>query len=153
MPSPAWKTLATGRPNSVDISPMRVSTRGSARRGMVPSMQSMSGAMRPAAAKAALRPSQMRSRSASDVLASQVSAPFVMRDGVDLLRRGVDFDFHAVEFGDEDGGGFARIAGRAIGFDRVDGEAVHDFHRGGHDAGGDDVGDAGAGLLRSRGRR
>ena len=38
LPSPAWNTLATGRPQAADISPIRCSTRASSRRGMVPSM-------------------------------------------------------------------------------------------------------------------
>jgi len=93
-------------------------------------MHSMSGAMRPAAAKAALRPAQMRARSASLVLVEKEIAPFARAICSTRPSMGGDIDRDAVEFDDQHRGRIARIARRAIGFDRVHRKAVHDLHRG-----------------------
>src|SRR6185437_1384689 len=77
LPSPAWKTLQ--KPSSYLSESLAISssTKGSAWRGMVPSMQIMSGASLPMAAKAALRPDQMRARCFSSVASTALPPHWV----------------------------------------------------------------------------
>ena len=111
---------------------------------MVPSMQIMSGASLPMAAKAALRPDQMRARCFSSVASHRLAAALAATWSVDP-RHGIgDIGLHAVGVDDQDGLGAGGIAGRVVGFDRFGGAPVHELHRGRHNAVGDDGGDAGA---------
>ena len=122
------------------------STCGRAWRGMVPSMQIMSGASRPIAGNAALRPAQMRD--ALLLVGGFDRGAAALRDDVgDARHRIGDIGFHAVGFDDQDGFGAGRIAGLVIVFHRFDAAPVHEFHRRGHDAVGDDGGHA---LARGR---
>ena len=135
---------------------MRASTCGSARRGIVPSMQSMSGASRPIAGNAALRPAQKRRAFGFVGRFAHIARAAAARDLPDARdwRRSTSA-CDAVDIDDQDGFGILRIAGRAIGLDRFDAAPVHEFHRGGNDAGRDDVGDALArrGHCRERGQQ
>ena len=69
---------------------------------MVPSMHIMSGASRPIAANAALRPDQMRVRCFSSV-ASTVVPPHWRDDVGDARHRMGDIGFDAVGVDDQDG--------------------------------------------------
>ena len=103
--------------------------------------------MRPTAGKAALRPAQKLSRSASECRDAAGGGAVAVGDGLDRADQVVDLDARPVQFDDEQRLAFQRIAGMDEILGGLDRQAVHHLHAAGDDAGADDVGDALAGRL------
>ena len=123
---------------------------GSAERGTTASCTARSGAIRPIAPNAFLRPCQSRARSAGGRGAAHVAGAARAQDG----GHGGGLRLHrvraAVELDQQHRGGVGGIAGGVDGrLDRRDARPVHHLQRRGHDAGADDRGDR---LARLRAR-
>jgi hypothetical protein len=106
--------------------------------------------MRPTAGKAALRPAQNVSRSASEVEMRQVVEPFLAAIASTSPNQMIDLGRRAVEFHDQQRLDIERVACMDKILGRVDRRPVHHLHAAGDDARADDVGDALAALLAGR---
>ena len=102
--------------------------------------------MRPTAGKAALRPAQNSSRSASELELRSVVARLASASSDTLRDQVIDLDLRTVELDDQDRLDVDGVAGMDEFLDRMDGRPVHHLDAGRNDAGADDAADAGPGV-------
>ena len=147
LPSPAWKTLATRTPESlgqVGDRPEHLGQRGPRDDAVLDDVVGADPADRRERRLAALPDQRPVGRVGGEPL---LEGAVLVAQPLDLGVLLLDLDRGAVELDDEHGAGTVGVVAVHRRLGGLDRERVHHLDRGRHDAGGDDRGGRGAGLV------